>query len=898
MSGPPRFASWLLSLSLDPGDRRYVLSDLAEEYSGLLLSRGRWHARRWYRAQTIRSIGPSIARRIAVARNGRSHLPRAKGTGMFIDTLGQDIRFAFRSFRRSPAFTVIAVTTLALGMGANTVAFSLVNSVLLNPVALSSGDRIVQLWRDLEVTGHTVSTTPTRAMIDEWLQHDRVFELVAEYEEAYLLYTEGDEPLSLSCTYMSPEMLALLEVQPTLGRVFTAQDRRDGGARVVLLTEAFWRRQFGADPAVVGQTIVLDEMPHVVLGVVPGDTADLFERVFFRDEARDLWALMPAGEDAHGFGANPFAVGVLRPGLGLDAANEELGRIQVGLIEAGIVEEGWTASATFPQELVSQEMRTGLWALWAAVAFVLLIACANIANMLLARSVMRAREFAVRAALGAGWMRVARQLLTESLILSFTSAGIGSIVALWSLHALAGFYEGDLYQLRGVELDPAAVVYTFGLVILVGLAITAVATLPIRSLNLAQRAARGREQVSIGGRRFLARQTLVSLEVALALVLFLGAGLVVNSYLRLQFVDTGIDTDGLIAIDLSLPEERYVDTASRLAFFEDVSSRVRQIGAVERVAVGRGVPPRLSALFGTIEIEQREVPEENPALVMTGNFITPGYFSTLRLNIRAGRALADADAVPGNSAVVVNEAFARKFFPGQETVGQRMHFHTAVNSSSPEGWRTIVGVVDDVKAFTLSDDSDRLQLYFPFQERDPAYGTLIVRAAGDLKALIPLLKEQVWAIDPSLPVERVHMVADLYAGTLVQERFNLVLLTGFALLALVLALVGVYGVISLMVSRRTREIGVRVALGAERADILRLVATSGLRSVSIGLIIGLGLALGLTRYLETLLYEVQPTDPITHVVAVILLALVGAIACYLPSRRATAVDPMEALRHD
>jgi len=898
MTGPPRFASWLLSRVLDPSDRRYVLSDLVEEYSEIFLARGRRVARRWYRAQVFRSLLPSLRRRLAIARNGRNRSVRPTKRGMLMDTLTQDIRFALRSFKRSPSFTVIVVITLALGMGANTIAFSLVNSVLLNPVTLSGGDRIVQLWRDLEVPGHMVSTTPTRAMIDEWRRHDRVFEVIGEYEEAELLYIGGDEPLGLSCTYMSPEMLALLEVRPSVGRTFTAEDRVDGEDRVVLLTEAFWRRQFGADPGIVGQTIVLDSLPHFVLGVVPLDSADLFERVFSGDEPQDLWALMQTGDVAHGFGDNPFAVGVLRPGLDLDAANEELKRIQSGLIESGIVEEDWTASASTPQELVSQEMRTGLWVLFATVAFVLLIACANIANMLLARSVVRAREFAVRAALGAGWLRVARQLLTESLMLAVTSATIGSLVALWSLQALGGFYEGGLARLRGVELDPLAVFYTFGLVILVGLAFTAVATLPIRSGNLAQCATQGRDQVSIGGRRFLPRQALISFEVALALLLFLGAGLVVNSYLRLQLVNTGLDPDGLISVQLTLPEESYADEAARLAFFDDVSSRMRQLSAVESVAVGRGVPPRLSALFGTVQVEGREAPEDNPALVMTGNYVTPGYFSTIGTAVFDGRTFAEEDSVSGKTSVVVNESFARKFFPGEEAVGRRIMLESAIASSSTESWRTIVGVADDVKAFSLSDDQGRLQLYFPFEDRDPTYGVLIVRGVGDPSALIPLLKEQVWAIDPTLPVERVDDVRQLYAGTLAQQRFNVMLLTGFALLALVLALVGVYGVISLMVSRRTREIGVRVALGAERSDILRMVAGSGLRSISIGLIAGLGLALGLTRYLESLLFEVEPTDPLTYGAAVLLMAIVGVVACYLPSRRATTIDPMEALRHD
>jgi predicted permease len=374
--------------------------------------------------------------------------------------------------------------------------------------------------------------------------------------------------------------------------------------------------------------------------------------------------------------------------------------------------------------------------------------------------------------------------------------------------------------------------------------------------------------------------------------------LVVNSYLRLQRVDTGIEQDDLIAVHLTLPAERYADESARLVFFDELENRTAQISAVESVAVGRGVPPRLSALFGTVLVEGLEEPEDNPARVMTGNYVTPGYFSTIGATILEGRALTDEDAVPGGTAVVVNESFARKFFPGEDAVGRRIQVQSTILSASTESWRTIVGVTNDVKVFALNDDPDRLQLYFPFSDRDPEYGVLIVRAAGDPAALIPLLKEQVWAVDPDLPVERVDEVGNLYANTLAQPRFNVMLLTGFAVLALVLALVGVYGVISLMVSRRTREIGVRMALGAERADILKLAAGSGLGSVSIGLIAGLGLALGLTRYLEALLFEVQPTDPVTYVVAVVLLALVGAIACYLPSRRATAVDPMQALRHE
>ena len=814
-----------------------------------------------------------------------------------MDTIRQDLRFALRGFRRAPGFTAVAVITLALGIGANTAAFSLVNSVLLNPVSLDGGDRIVQLWRDMEVPGHMVSTTPTRVMIDAWDRRSTAFEVIAEYEDADFLYLQGGEPMALSGTFMSPDMMTLLEVSPSVGRTFSEEDGRAGSDRVVLLTEGFWRRQFASDTAVMGRTIVLDENPYVIVGVVPSGTADLFERVFLGEEPQDLWALMPTLSGSE-VSENPYTAGRLRPGVTLAEANEEVGRVQEQLIAEGLVDEGWTASVSPPQELVSADLQTGLWVLYATVGFVLLIACANIANMLLARGIVRGREFAIRAAIGAGWVRVGRQLLTESLLLSLLGAAIGTVLARWSLDAVGGFYEGDLVRLRGVELEPLAIIYTLGVAILVGILFTVTATIQLRVLGVARFLARGSEAVWAGSRRFQPRQALVSLEVALALLLFLGAGLVVNSFLRLQKVDPGFDPENLVAIRVSLPEERYPEAPSQVAFFEDVAGRMRQLGGVESVALGRGVPPRLSALFGTIEVEGHEVPEENPTFLMTGNFVSPEYFSTIRARIGPGRPLLEQDTDAGKVAVVVNEAFARRFFPGEEAVGNRILFQSSVPSYSPEGWRTIVGVTADVKTFSLEDDPDRLQLYFPFSERSPAYGVIIVRAAADPGGLIPLLKEQVWAVDSTLPIEEIREVEEIFAGTITQQRFNAILLSGFAVLALLLAVVGVYGVISLAVSQRTHEIGVRVALGADQADILKMVVASGFKSIVIGIIAGLGLALALTRFLQGLLFEVQPTDPLTYTIVVVVLGSVGLAACYLPSRRATAVDPREALRHE
>jgi len=518
--------------------------------------------------------------------------------------------------------------------------------------------------------------------------------------------------------------------------------------------------------------------------------------------------------------------------------------------------------------------------------------------MLLARGVVRGREFAIRAALGAGWVRVGRQLLTESLLLSLLGAAIGTVLARWSLDAVGGAYEGDLVRLRGVELEPLAIFYTLGLAILVSFLFALAATIQLRSLEGTRFLARGSEAVWVGARRFLARQALISLEVALALLLFLGAGLVVNSFLRLQQVDPGFDPENLLAIRVSLPEERYPEAPSQVAFFEDVASRMRQLTGVESVALGRGVPPRLSALFGTIEVEGREVPDDNPTLVMTGNFVSPEYFSTIRARIGSGRPLSEQDTDASSVSVVVNEAFERRFFPGEKAVGNRILFQSSVASYSPPGWRTIVGVTDDVKAFSLEDDSDRLQLYFPFAERSPTYGVIIVRAADDPGDLIPVLKEQIWAVDSTLPIEEIREVEEIVAGTITQQRFNAVLLTGFAVLARSLAVVGVYGVISLAASQRTHEIGVRVALGADRGDILKMVVASGFKSIVIGIVAGLGLALALTRFLQGLLFEVQPTDPLTYAIVIVVLSSVGLAACYLPSRRATRVDPMEALRHE
>jgi putative ABC transport system permease protein len=890
MQRPPRLAALILSLVLDPRDRSYVLSDLAEEHEALVAAQGKAVAARWYWSQAVRSIVPSLSRRLL--RKRQWHTPKRNRLSP-LESLLQDLKFATRILMRSPGFTSVALATLALGIGVNTATFSLVNSALLNPLPFKNADRLVELQAEGEQMGARITTTPTPDMLAAWLEHVETLDEIGMYREQEMVYVGGDEPQILNGALASANLISLLGITPIVGRTFAPDELAHGTSAAVLLSDRFWRTRFGSDPGVIGRSITLDEQPRTVVGVVPDALGRLSSFMAGPIGPIAVWTPLDVSE-VKKWEDTPFTIGRLAPGATIAEAETELQLIQSRLVQEGRLDDEWVPVLLSARDMVTDQVRTGLLVLLAAVGLVLLIACVNVANMLLARGVTRAHEFAMRVALGASRFRIIRQILVESLLLSLVGAGLGVLLAGWTLDVVVRLAAENLRELRFTEIDSSVMLFAFALSLFTTLFFSLVPRIQPRFAVTAA-LSHGNRTGTGSSHRSRMRQALITVEVALALMLFLGAGLLLNSLLRLNRVDPGFAPRGLIALEVALPTTGYPDAIQRTQFFDDVLGRIQRVPRVASAAVGRRIPPDVGWMFGTLVIQGREQRSEDDSPLMAGNWVSPGYFETIGAPIVAGRGFSDGDASSELNPVIVNEQFANRYWPNRSPIGQRVRLESPFASEQTAEWRTIVGVVGNVKAFGVADE-DRKMMYSPFGSRGAVRGVMLVRADGDPTDLIPTLKQQVWTIDAALPFKQVALVEQLFADNLARPRFNAILLTTFAILSLFLAAIGVYGVIALAVNQRTREIGVRVALGAQRRDILRLMVGTGLKPIMIGIAAGLAAAVALSRFLRSLLFEVQPTDLWTYVVVTAVMTAVAVLACYVPSRRATSVDPVEALR--
>jgi putative ABC transport system permease protein len=890
---PPRLATLLLRLALEAGDRRFVLDDLAEEYAARCAVMGRAAAARWYWSQVTRSVGPLLWRRASRPRRLTVSLQH---WGTAVESLWQDFRFAVRTLWRIPGFTVIAVATVAVGIGVNTAAFSLVSSVVLKPLPFEDAERLVEIWAEGEPMGAQVTTTPQPEMLRAWLDRAESFEAIGLFNEEELTYSGGAEPEILHAAIVSPNLMQLLRVNPRMGRELTAADvESDEEGQAVLLSETFWRRRFGSDPEILGHALTLDEKSYVVVGIAPLELERLFEARFFFGPPKQVWLPLSLSS-IRTWEDTPFVIARLKPHVMVTEAQAELDVIQSGLTDTGLNEDNWRPLVASTAEMVNSRLATVLWVLLGSVGLVLLIGCANIANMLMARSVSRRHEFAIRAALGASRTRVTRQLLVEGLVLSVVGAGLGVVLAYWTLEAATLLGAHGVRELRSVRMDPIVLLFTLCISLVTALIFALAPAAQLRCCSTADTLTAGTRAGTSSAHGSLARRCLVAAEVAMALVLLVGAGLLLNSFIHLSRVDPGFEPSGLVALELTLPETQYPETTQRREFFRTVADRMRLLPAARDVGLARRVPPDVSWLFGTVQIDGREDLVDTAPL-KAGNWISPEYFRTLGGTLLEGRGFTPLDTRSDAAPVIVNESLARRFWPDGGAVGRRFRLELPFQSQDV-GEHTIVGVSRDIRAFGLGDESDRMQVYFPFESYQAQEGVLVARAVGDPADLIPQLKEQVWAVDPNLPITRVIQLDRDLSDNIARPRFNALLLSSFAGLALLLAVIGVYGVTSLTASQRVREIGVRVALGAQRNDVLKLMVGDGMKPIAIGAALGLALSFALCRFLRSLLFEIQPTDTLTFATAAFVLVVVGIFACYVPSRRVTAVDPIAVLRQE
>ena len=816
-----------------------------------------------------------------------------------MQTLIQDLRYGARMLRTHPGFSLIAIVTLALGIGANTAIFSVVNGVLLRPLAYREPDRIVTLL-------HAGRSPISPANFLDLQAGSRSFERIAAAEAWGGALTDIERPEQIAGLRMGEGLFEMLGVPPLLGRTLQPEDYAPGGGRVLVLSHKLWQRVFGGDAGVIGRRIRLSGESYAIVGVMPPQ----FQFPPFWSTRAEMWTpldLASRSADRRASSLRVFAR--LRPEAALAQARAEAELVSRRLAtdhpEANV---GLDIRVDPLNEKVVGPVRPILLSVWATVAAVLLIACANVACLLLARAAARRREIAVRGAMGASRGRILRQMLTESLLLSLCGAAGGLLLAVWGVNGIASLLAGNstgysvrLPRLSEVQLDPTALVFTLSVSLLCALLFgLAPALLASRAdLNpLLKAGSRG----ALGGRGRL-REALVVAELALSLVLLIGAGLLLNSFRRLQAIDPGFDPRGTLTATISLAGAPQYAGPAREAFYQQLLARLRGVPGIEAASAINHLPLAGDTWGTDIVIEGRPLPPAGQDLNAAYRVSRPDYFRTMGIPFRAGRDFLDREA-PG--AVIVNETLAQRAWPSEDPIGKRLTLDNPRDASQPVQWLTVVGVTRDVKQDSWTN-APANEIYVPFAESGvflsgtaPQFAamSLVLRASVDPGSLSDALRQTVRGLDRTIPLSELVTMEQIVADALWQPRFTLQLIALFAALALALAVVGLYGVIAWSVAQRSHEIGLRLALGAQRRDVLRLIVGQGLRLALAGIALGLLASLALARAMTTLLYSVSATDPVTFASIAALLLAIALLAAYLPARRAARVDPMLALRGD
>ncbi len=806
-----------------------------------------------------------------------------------LDSVIQDARYGVRMLIRTPGFTIAALLTLALGIGANIAIFSIVNAVLLRPLPYVDPNRLV-VFGDRGEPGTPSNTDFTT--FHDYEERNRTFESMALMRGWNpTLFTDG-EAERVPAVRVSWNFFSMLGVRPALGREFLGEEDRPGRWRVLILSDGLWRRRFNADQSVIGRTIKMNDVDYQVVGVMPAGFEPLISGRFYTPA--QLWA--PIGYDTTQRDAcrgcqHLKAFGRLRTGITNAQAVADLNNIRGQLVRehptdyaAGQVDVGSL------RDVIAGPVRGPLLVLFVAVGFVMLIACANVANLLLSRAMNRTRELAVRAALGAGRRRLLRQLLTESTILGSVGGALGLLFAALSIRSLASIAPVSIPRLDRTLVDGSVLAFTVGMSVLTGIAFGLVPALRISALPLRE-SLTADPRTTLGGRETRARQLLVVGDLALALVLLVGAGLMVKSVQALMATQPGFIGDGVLTAQFSLVGEAYRDDSAVVVFGDRVLEKVKALPGVENAALAGQVPMGHNYDTWGFHIEGmiKANPSEDPSVQRYS--VTPEYFRTMQIPLLRGRLIEPSDVANGLAVVVISEATA-KLWGGTDPIGRRVRIG---GPTSPP--RTVVGIVGDVRHSSL-DERESLGMYVPQAQVTDSFLVLAVKAAADSQRLTQQIRGILRDLDPAVPVYAVARLDDLLASSFADRRFVMRLLGAFSLLALLLAAIGLYGVVSYTVTQRTRELGLRVALGATSRDILRLVFAGGLATVGTGLAVGVVAAFALTHFLESLLFNVRATDPWTMGGAVVSLALVALVAHWLPARRALRVDPVVALRQE
>jgi putative ABC transport system permease protein len=800
-----------------------------------------------------------------------------------METFFHDLRYGLRSLRQSPGLAAVAVLALGLGIGANSAIFSVVDAALLRPLPFHDPGRLMLVLESNPSKGYPSFPLSPLNYID-YRDQNSAFERLAAFESTSFILTGAGDPAKLDGARVAAGFVDTLGIAPSLGRPFLPDEDRPGAGRVAILGHGLWQRRFGSDPALVGRTIMLGGVAYTVVGVMP--------QGFSFPNRSEIWTAMALGDDElKSRGAHYLlAIGRLAPGVSLERARADLATIGSRLqIQYPDSNTGWTARVDPLAERVAGDARPALLVLLAAVAFVLLIACANVAGLLLARASARHREFAIRAALGAGRARLVRQQLTESLLLALLGGAAGLLLAMWGTDLLAAAAPPGIPRVSEVGVDGRVLSFTLGLSLITGVLFGLAPALQASRADLNESLKEG-GRGGAGPRRHRARAVLVVAEVALALVLLAGAGLLLRSFQRLQAIDPGFDPREVLAVEIELPDGRYPEPPRLASFFTAAIERLAALPGVRSAGGVYPLPMSGDRFFFSFGVEGRPVADaDRPSAAYY--VASPGYFRAMGIRILRGRAFDERDREGAPRVALINDTLARRFFPGEDPIGRRM----VIDNGPRDRFREIVGVVEDVRHDDLGGEA-RPQMYEPHLQAPLSSMTLVVRSATDPAGLAEAARREILVLDRDQPVSRAVPLERLVADSIARPRYSMLLLGAFAAVALVLATMGIYGLLSHAVAQRTHEIGIRMALGARRRDVLALVIANGMGLAMAGVGIGLLGALALTRLMAGLLFQVSPTDPMTLAAVSALLAGVAFLACVIPARRATRVDPMAALR--
>jgi len=812
-----------------------------------------------------------------------------------MEILWHDLRFALRTLIKKPGYTFVLILALALGIGANTAIFSVVNAVLFRPLPYKNAERLVWIWstnprNDIEFE---VASAPD---YNDWKTQNQSFEEMGAFVSTRLTLTSNGEPERYDGAYVSDGFFEVLDAQPIIGRTFTPEENKPNSAHVIVLSHGLWQRRFGGDPKIVGDAITINGSPYTVVGIMPA----VFKHP--RPEANrqaEMW--IPLQVDYAKAGRRGDYLGViarLKPNVAIEQSRAEIKTIAAQLEQQyPDSNTGWSTLVVPLHERFVGDVQPVLMVLLGAVFFLLLIACANVANLLLARAAARQKEMAIRTAMGARRGRIVRQLLTESLLLAILGGALGLLLAMWGIEALVALSPGNIPRLNEISLDGRVLAFTFGVSLVTGVLFGLFPAWQASNPNLNETLKEGGRGTTESGRGGRVRRALVVAEVALALVPLIGAGLMVKSFMRLQEVNPGFNPERVLAVEVYLPGTTYKEGAQATAFYKELLTKVQNLPGVEAAGAIDTLPLSGGGNVLAFYVEGHPLQPTDKTPDAEYRVVTPEYFQTMNIPLLRGRYLSEQDGPNVPWAFVINDTLARRYFGDEDPIGKRMNLGDA---KDPE-WYTVVGIVQDTRHESLGADPYP-QMYTVNTQVSRRSMVMVARTTGDPGKMIANVRSTVAAMDSTLALNNARTMAQVMAESIARPRFNMLLMALFAVVALLLAAVGIYGVMAYSVTQRTHEIGVRMALGASSADVLKMVVRQGMALTLFGVGIGLAGAFIITRLISSLLsgllFQVGTHDPLTFVGIALLLALVALLACWIPARRATRVDPMVALRYE